>query len=163
MITYLSEEEAVSDGSVVSHLGACGLCSTAIDLAVYMAIPDMTHAGKICASKALISTKWGKKCYEDLGFTPPCATIWNYDGIYDGQNCKWICIKQLFADSNGPPPACELNDCLKCDEDMAGPKFKDFAARTRRRSGITSAIARGCDDFANIKHDACPAPVATFY
>ena len=41
MVTYTSEDEAVEDGSVVSHLGACGLCSTAVDLAVYMSIPDM--------------------------------------------------------------------------------------------------------------------------
>ena len=160
MITYESEGAASADGAFVTHLHACGLCSTAQDLAVYMANPDMTSAGKKCATKALVSKKWGQTCYENLGYTKPCATIWNFDGIYDGQNCKWVCMKNLFADLNGPPPACEMNACLQCDEDMAGPLFKAFAARTRRRSGLTSAIARTCDEFANLKHEACPAVVS---
>ena len=46
--------------------------------------------------------------------------------------------------NNGPPPACALNDCLQCDEDEAGPVFKAVAGRTRRRSGLESAIARPC-------------------
>ena len=156
MVTYMSEEEAAADGAFLTHTGACGLCSTAQDLAVYMANPDMTSAGKKCATKGLISESWGKACYEDLGYTPPCASIWNFDGIYDGQQCKWTCIRHLFSDSNGPPPLCELNDCLQCDEDEAGPLFKDFAARTRRRSGLASAIARGCDEFPQIIHEVCP-------
>jgi hypothetical protein len=160
MITYGSQEEADADGAFLTHTGACGLCSTAQDLAVYMANPDMTSAGKKCATKALINESWGKSCYEALGYTTPCASIWNFDGIYDGQNCKWTCITHLFSDLNGPPPTCELNPCLQCDEDEAGPLFKAFAARTRRRSGLASAIARGCDEFPQIIHEACPAPVS---
>jgi len=154
--TYPSESAALSDSASVTHLGACGLCSTAQDLAAYMANPDMTHAGKICATKGVINEGWGKKCYEDLGFTPPCATIWNYDGVYDSKECGWTCIKNLNSDNNGPPPLCELNECLQCDEDMAGPEFKAFAGRTRRRSGLPSAIARSCEEFPQIIHEACP-------
>ena len=156
MVTYGTWDEATADGAIVSHTGACGLCSTAQDLAVYMAIPDMTSAGKKCATKGLIHESWGKKCYEELGYTTPCASIWNYDGIYDGKKCFGVCIKELFSDLNGPPPMCELNECLKCDEVEAGPLFKAFAGRTRRRSGIASAIARGCDEFAHITHEVCP-------
>ncbi|GMH52229.1 hypothetical protein TrRE_jg6540 [Triparma retinervis] len=158
MESYPSEEAALADGAFVSHLGACGLCSTAQDLAAYMANPDMTSAGKKCAAKGIINEHWGRKCYEDLGFTTPCATIWNYDGVYDGKECAWTCIKNLSADNNGPPPLCELNDCLQCDEDKAGPVFKDFAGRTRRRSGLPSAIARSCSEFPQIIHESCPEP-----
>ncbi|GMH59412.1 hypothetical protein TrLO_g10035 [Triparma laevis f. longispina] len=154
MKTYMSSDEAESDGAYVTHLGACGLCSTAQDLAAYIEQDDMTKEGKKCATKGLIHEHWGKKCYQNLGFTEPCSSIWNYDGIYDGKKCAGICIKNLFADNNGPPPACELNDCLQCDEDEAGPLFKAFAGRTRRRSGLNEEIGRGCDEFAQIDINA---------
>jgi len=156
MKTYSSETKATEDGAYVTHTHACGLCSTAQDLAVYLKIPDMTKAGKKCAEEALISEEWGLSCYKDLGYSDACATIWNYDGMYDSEKCKWTCIKNLFADNNGPPPECALNPCLQCDEDEAGPIFQQFARRTRRRSGITSAIIRGCDEFAQITHVPCP-------
>ena len=35
-----------------------------------------------------------------------------------------------------------LNDCLQCDESVNGSTFKKFAGRTRRNSGIKSAIKR---------------------
>ena len=35
-----------------------------------------------------------------------------------------------------------LNACLQCDECKSGPKFKKIAGRTRRNSGIRSAIER---------------------
>jgi len=40
----------------------------------------------------------------------------------------------------------ERNVCLACDEAHSGPIFKEFAGRTRRRSGLSSAIARPCLD-----------------
>ena len=39
----------------------------------------------------------------------------------------------------------KLNDCLWCDEHTSGPGFKFFAARTRRNSGLDSAIPRPND------------------
>eukprot|EP00929_Paragymnodinium_shiwhaense_P098288 TRINITY_DN59795_c0_g1_i1.p1 TRINITY_DN59795_c0_g1~~TRINITY_DN59795_c0_g1_i1.p1 ORF type:complete len:298 (+),score=39.57 TRINITY_DN59795_c0_g1_i1:59-952(+) len=148
--TYLSAEAAKGDGALVTHTGSCGLCSTAQDLAVYMKIPDMTSAGKKCASKSLFVPSWGKRCYEELGYTEGCASIWQYDGLYDAKHCLGVCLKNIFAHqaNNGPPPSCSLNPCLACDETAAGPLFKRFAGRTRRRSGLTSHIARGCEDFA---------------
>ena len=66
-------------------------------------------------------------------------------------------VGQLRAPNNGPPPACALNDCLQCDEDEAGPVFKAVAGRTRRRSGLESAIARPCSTVAQIVHEVCPS------
>ena len=39
----------------------------------------------------------------------------------------------------------KLNDCLWCDEQLSGPGFKYSAARTRRASGLPSAIPRPND------------------
>jgi hypothetical protein len=121
-----------------------------------MSVPDMTSAGKKCATEGLIKESLGLQCYKNIGFTDPCAMIWNFDGIYDGRVCAEICIPELHAPDNGPPPTCPLNDCLQCDEDKAGPIFKDFAGRTRRRSGIEDDIVRSCDEFAHIINLPCP-------
>jgi hypothetical protein len=43
-------------------------------------------------------------------------------------------------------PDGSLNACLACDEAKSGPTFKAVAGRTRRRSGLSSAIARPCLD-----------------
>ena len=151
MVTYESETTAQADGAFVSHLGACGLCSTAQDLAVYLAHPDMTSAGKKCATKALVSARWGKKCYEALGYTAPCASIWNFDGIFDGQHCAWTCVKALRAANNGPPPACALNACLQCDEDEAGPSSRPSR---RARGGAAAWRRRSCAGARSLRASA---------
>uniref|UniRef100_A0A0G4I1W9 Uncharacterized protein n=1 Tax=Chromera velia CCMP2878 TaxID=1169474 RepID=A0A0G4I1W9_9ALVE len=159
LVSYTSAADAAADGALVTHNGACGLCSTSQDLAAYLAHPDMTSEGKVCASKALFSSAWGKKCYEQLGFSSPCAAIWNLDGTHTGRSCFWTCIRSVAKGepNNGPPPECQLNACLQCDEEAAGPIFQSFAGRTRRRSGLMSAIARGCADFARLHpSDALP-------
>ena len=51
---------------------------------------------------------------------------------------------------------CKLNDCLQCDEDHSGPIFQLIAGRTRRNSGLLSAIARPCKSIANITQESCP-------
>jgi hypothetical protein len=156
MQTFASREvaEQAGPGVVVTHAGACGLCSTAADLAVYL-IEDFTTAGKKCATKGLFNEATGLQCYMDLGLTLDCAKIWNYDGIYDGTVCGSTCAPYITAPNNGPPPACELNPCLECDEEYAGPLFSQFAARTRRRSGLMSEIIRNCSSVAQISHDPC--------
>ena len=94
-----------------------------------------------------------------LGLTESCAKIWNYDGIYDGSNCLAICLVQLFSANNGPTPGCTLNDCLKCDEKRAGPKFSSFGGRTRRSSGLKSEIIRTCSSvYQDAIHNPCLNP-----
>ena len=62
----------------------------------------------------------------------------------------------LTAANNGPAPECELNECLQCDEDNAGPIFTAFGGRTRRRSGLKSEIVRPCDSiYRIISHNPC--------
>lgn len=154
MATYASSSAALADGAILTHAGSCGLCSTTQDLSIYL-IEDFTTAGKKCATKGLFDEAAGLQCYMDIGLTEECAKIWNYDGIYDGKACGVVCVKELDDPNNGPPPACELNDCLQCDEDKAGPIFSSFAGRTRRRSGLLSEIVRPCSSIANITHNPC--------
>ena len=157
MRSFASARAARARGAVVTHEGACGACSTTQDLAAYVAHPDLTSAGKACAAKALLSEAWARACYEALGFSEACAALWVYDGRKDSEACARACVGQLRAPNNGPPPACALNDCLQCDEDEAGPVFKAVAGRTRRRSGLESAIARPCSTVAQIVHEVCPS------
>ena len=153
LVSYASRTDAENAGAVITHEGVCGLCSTTQDLSIYL-IKDFTTAGKTCAEKGLLHEPSGQKCYESLGLTPACAKIWNYDGIFDGHKCMTSCITHLNDPNNGNPPSCALNECLQCDEDKAGPIFSQFAARTRRRSGLVSEIIRPCDTIAmGINHD----------
>jgi hypothetical protein len=154
MKTFETRAAASSAGARITHVGSCGLCSTAQDLSVYLS-EDFTTAGKICATKGLLGGEaLGLQCYQDIGLTLECARIWNYDGIFDGKACGKTCAGDLTAANNGPPPLCPLNPCLECDEQKAGPNFSQFAARTRRRSGLLSEIIRGCSDIATgIVHD----------
>lgn len=157
MITYDSQESAEADGAIITHEGSCGLCSTSQDLAIYLT-EDFASSGKICATKGLFNETAGLECYQEIGLTLECSKIWNYDGIYDGKVCLKPCLEDLSEPNNGPPPECQLNDCLQCDEDLAGPNFTSFAGRTRRRSGLISEIIRPCSSIAKITHDPCFNP-----
>ena len=52
-----------------------------------------------------------------------------------------------------PARPCTLNRCLECDERESGPVFKSWAGRTRRNSGLTSAINRPADSLARLSQD----------
>ena len=45
-----------------------------------------------------------------------------------------------------------LNPCIQCDEDESGPVFKAVAGRTRRNSGLASALCRPCESVASVTH-----------
>ena len=155
MITYPNRQEAIDANAKITHTGSCGLCSTTQDLALYLT-QDFTEAGKICATKGVFNEQAGLDCYIDLGMTPNCAKIWNYDGLYDSQECGKICMGDITSPNNGPTPDCALSDCLQCDEVEAGPVFSAYGGRTRRRSGLLSEIIRDCDSIARIiDHRPC--------
>eukprot|EP01062_Namystynia_karyoxenos_P017121 TRINITY_DN1628_c10_g1_i1.p1 TRINITY_DN1628_c10_g1~~TRINITY_DN1628_c10_g1_i1.p1 ORF type:complete len:286 (+),score=97.89 TRINITY_DN1628_c10_g1_i1:74-859(+) len=153
---FASAAAAAAAGYSVTHNGPCGLCSTMKDLAMYINVEDMTSNGKRCGAESLLSIKLGVKCFEKLGMTPDCALIWAYDAISDALPCGLTCLKDTKQPYNVPPD-CRLNDCLQCDEDKAGPVFKRFAARTRRDSGLISAIQRPCSTVARLVHQPCNA------
>ena len=157
IVSYNSSEEAKAAGGVITHFGKCGTCSTRQDLGVYMKYPDMTSVGKTCGIKTLYSMSSSIKCFEDLGMTAPCARIWADNAQYDSKNCVVLCLAQYFSAYNGAYPKCELNACLACDEKFAGPIFQKVAGRTRRNTGLESAITRPCEFVQQLDHELCPA------
>ena len=157
--SYASFQAAEQAGAFVTHAGACGACSTTQDLAAYLKSPDLTTEGSYCAKQSILDFNRGKSCYMNLGMTDSCANIWVYNSLNTAEKCLPRCATTKTDPNNGPPPECTLNDCLQCDEDVRGPNFKKYAARTRRRSGLLSAIVRPCDALVPISQQACPETV----
>ena len=151
LTTFASSREAMEAGAIPTHSGACGVCSTLGNLAVYAGNGDLTSPVRECG---LVGVRDGEEaniaCLQELGFDLPCAQIWYYNTNYTRQKCGRPCFAALndpyhFADGR-------LNDCLQCDEDNAGPVFKAYAGRTRRNSGLATAICRPCEGLFPANH-----------
>jgi len=159
MASYPSREHALADGATVTHVGACGACSTTQDLAVYLSVPDLVNASKYCIKKSLLNQKETMKCFQGLGFSESCARIWIANGENTAQRCAIPCTAMELQNynNNGAAPECSLNSCLACNAESSGSVFDKFAGRTRRRSGVLSTIARSCEESIIIDHGyACP-------
>lgn len=152
MKTFSSYEAAMSEGAVVTHLGACGVCSNANDLAVLM---DDKLNGKAEECRAFNwSRKRARECFENIGFTEDCAWLWATDSMYTSYKCFLPCKHSRWLPGNDLE-TCELNECNKCVEEKSGPVFELFAGRTRLNSGIISSttIKRKCAVLADVGHD----------
>lgn len=146
-----SADAAAAVGGFVTHGGACGLCSSLEDLAVYAGNGDLTAPVRQCG---LVGAVGGFEatvdCLRALGFTPPCAQIWAYNTRHTQQECFDVCIALLDDPYHEPDGA--LNACLQCDEDRSGPVFKAVAGRTRRNSGLATALCRPCETVWRVEH-----------
>ena len=122
--------------AVVTHRGACGLCSTLHDLAAYAQTADLTEPVRQCGLDGIRDgAEANIACLEALGFTRPCAQIWYYNTL----NTRTACLEPCFAALRDPYhlPDGSLNECLACDESESGATFKAFAGRTRRNRGLS--------------------------
>ena len=150
--TFESNIAADAAGGIVTHGGACGLCSSFEDLAAYVETPDQTSPVRQCTVENLLGT------VDDLdaciraavGFTPPCSRIWAYNALNDSLECQSICLANMSSPYNEEDGS--LNPCLQCDEDYSGPVFKAVAGRTRRNSGLAAAICRPCETIWRVDH-----------
>ncbi|MXZ54720.1 MAG: hypothetical protein F4227_04770 [Gammaproteobacteria bacterium] len=96
----------------------------------------------------------------DVGFDEPCAETWTYNILHTTDHCKSICIKHYGfwnvlrgkMDLSHTDEQGNLNPCLQCDENTSGPGFKYVAGRTRRNSGIISAIHRQPEEISFVDH-----------
>ena len=138
---FSSKHVAELAGFVVTHQGKCGACSNLKDLAVYLE-KNLTDPVRKCAMEATLSKRWAHNCLRKIGFTETCSDIWLFNSINTRKHCFWVCIKAWITGEPNNKPDGSLNDCLQCDEDKSGPVFKYFSGRTRRNSGINSAIKR---------------------
>jgi hypothetical protein len=149
--TFPTQEAAEGAGAMVTHFGACGLCSTLADLAVYMRTPDLTAPVQKCGTDHLNGPPEAHiQCLRDLGFTEACADIWYYNTRHTLDACARPCFLAVgepyhFADGG-------LNDCLRCDEDESGAVFKAVAGRTRRNTGLPSSMCRPCSEVKPLVH-----------
>jgi hypothetical protein len=133
------------------------VCSTLQDLAVYLGTPNLGDPVRECALIGFGGDPEGTlACILDLGFTEPCAQIWAFNSANTRRACLEPCLAAL--DEPGQSPDGSLNACLACDEEQSGPVFKAVAGRTRRNSGIPSAICRDPGEVARIRHDEYPWP-----
>jgi hypothetical protein len=147
-----ADPAALAAGEAVTHGGACGLCSSLADLAVYAGIPDLTQPVRDCGLLgALSGPDATEACLLDLGFTAPCARIWTFNTEHTREVCLDVCLSALDEPYNLPDGS--LNDCLQCDEDQSGPVFKAVAGRTRRNSGLATALCRPCETVWRVDHD----------
>lgn len=149
-----SIEAAKAAGGFVTHGGACGACSSLADLEVYARLPDQTDPIRTCASSNLGGpVEDVDACIQDaVGFTPPCSRAWAYNVLNDGEHCRDICLISMIEAEPYNLEDGSINGCLQCDEDVSGPVFKATAGRTRRNSGLASAICRPCETVWRIDH-----------
>ena len=144
-------------GFILTHYQACGTCSTLQDLAVYGSL-DLTIMAKTCSKRLGFNNK--KSCMQEIGFTEACAESWAYNADKTTQSCLVLCVQEYGliplltgTESSDNTNNGELNQCLQCDEMMAGPGFQYAAGRTRRNSGIESEIERPDEQVYEVRHD----------
>jgi len=150
--TFSSEDEAKAAGARVTHSDGCGACSTLADLIVYGREPDLGRKVQDCGVKTLTAgLEANITCLSELGFTPACARIWAYNTRFTRTKCFATCFALLDAPYHQADGG--LNACLDCDERESGPIFKAVAGRTRRNTGIPSAICRPCSEVGRFTHE----------
>ncbi|NIM64095.1 MAG: hypothetical protein GTO30_21335 [Acidobacteria bacterium] len=155
--SFDSEQAVREAGGWITHTGACGVCSSLADLAVYMRESDLATPVRRCALKNFFgSMESHLACLEAIGFQRPCAQIWYYNTRHTRQECSRPCLAGLGATYHDDDGA--LNECIRCDEDRSGPVFKAVSGRTRRNSGLPSALCRPCDTVSRIVHRYPPTP-----
>lgn len=162
VLTYDSEEEAVADSAVVTHTGACGVCSSAQDLWIRIRdLGDLQSNSVVCATTYTLSSASDRfdtlvQCFANMGFTTPCATLWAHLSAVTTAQCATLCIPDGngYTKLNEDPPTCELAPCLDCSKEFQAD-FDAIAGRTLYNSGITERIVRPCDVFSRIEHDPC--------
>lgn len=149
--TFSDVAAVTAAGGVLTHHGACGVCSTLDDLALYAEAPDLGAPVRQCGIDTFSQGfEANVRCLQALGFTRPCAQIWAWNTAHTRAKCLEPCVlegdKPYHLSDGG------LNACLACDERESGPVFKAVAGRTRRNTGLATAICRPCEETAPVAH-----------
>lgn len=152
LASFKDEESAEANDYIVTHKTSCGTCSTLKDLSVYLKYRNLTAPVSNCGLKYRMKSRI-MTCLEDLGFTHECAETWYYNVKNTRKECFWVCMKSRLSHESHTKEDGSLNDCLACDEEKSGPIFKKTSGRTRRNSGIISAIDRPEDEIYPLVHD----------
>jgi hypothetical protein len=156
--TFSSAADANEAGAIVTHGGVCGVCSSLENLAVHMEHPDLTAPVRACGMAGLRSGEEANiACLRQLGFDQPCAQAW----YYNTRHTRAVCLAPCLASMNQPYHLAngQLNECLQCDEDNSGDVFKAVAGRTRRNSGLASAMCRPFNEVLPLAHPYASAAI----
>ncbi|MXW82120.1 MAG: hypothetical protein F4246_11730 [Rhodothermaceae bacterium] len=157
--TFPDPNSAVKNNFIITHRHHCGTCSSLHDLAIYLEKPDLVAPAKKCAKKLKVDDI--KACLmEDVGLGEDCSETWTYNVLHTRRHCTTACVGyyglwNVLTNNMSKPPTNEhgnLNPCLACDEYTSGPGFQYAAGRTRRASGLVSAIPRPEADIYKIDH-----------
>ena len=112
----LQTSDAAAPTGTVTHAGACGLCSSLVDLAVYLRHADLTDPVRACGLKGLTDGEQANlDCLAELGFSEPCAQIWYWNTVNTRSRCAGECFAALDAPYHEPDGS--LNTCLACDNE----------------------------------------------
>lgn len=145
MVTYASRNKAIQEEAFITHTGACGYCSSAQDLGVYLNDQiDLYDFSFKCYLQWATSNSADEKrndrliqCMQQSGMTANCALAWVINVYFTSLpnppfafSCLNACLPLL---TNPMPPNneenCALNDCLQCDENVSGPVFVEYLVR----------------------------------
>lgn len=149
--TFATEAEATAAGAKVTHLDPCGACSPLADLAVFAREADLGRKVQDCGVKTVTSgLEANVTCLTDLGFTAACARVWAYNTRFTRGRCFGTCFPLLEAPYHLADGG--VNACLECDERESGAIFKAVAGRTRRNTGVPSAVCRPCAEVRRVTH-----------
>ena len=157
--TFPDRERALREGYHITHRYHCGTCSSLRDLAVYLVKPDLMSPARTCGRK--LTAGGIKACLmQEIGLEERCAETWTYNVLHTRRRCAGTCIEHyglwnVLTNNMGDAHADKrgnLNPCLACDEYISGPGFQYAAGRTRRNSGLTSAIHRPPSEIFPVDH-----------
>eukprot|EP00188_Purpureofilum_apyrenoidigerum_P006414 Plantae.Rhodophyta-Purpureofilum_apyrenoidigerum.ctg9975.p1 GENE.Plantae.Rhodophyta-Purpureofilum_apyrenoidigerum.ctg9975~~Plantae.Rhodophyta-Purpureofilum_apyrenoidigerum.ctg9975.p1 ORF type:complete len:224 (+),score=26.83 Plantae.Rhodophyta-Purpureofilum_apyrenoidigerum.ctg9975:202-873(+) len=154
---YASVDEARRNDTAVLHVDGCGACSNVHDVGIYENTKlTLTTSTALCGALYLFTGDSAAEICMDkaVGFTETCKQCWMENLRCTTTSCGGLCLKHvvtsLFTGTNISRPNLDgsLNACLDCDERLCGPRFKNCAGATRRRSGIESDILRHDSEIA---------------
>ncbi len=148
--TFASDTAAIAAGAYITHWDGCGVCSTLVNLVVYMRNPDLTDPVRQCGIDNMFNKNGNIECLQGLGFELPCAQIWYYNTQHTQSKCFSTCMAAVNDPYHNPDGT--LNDCLLCDEVNSGPVFKAVAGRNRRNTGLPSSMCRPCAEVQPVFH-----------
>ena len=159
--TFNNKEEALKAGYIVTHQNHCGACSALFDLGILLEKRNMVEDGRRCAKR--LSLKGSKKCHvKKIELTEYCSEAWAYNATATRNRCMKTCIKEYglinmilgkFPDVYTNPDG-SLKPCILCDELKSGPGYAYATGRTRRSSGIISAIDRAEEELYHLDYRA---------
>jgi hypothetical protein len=156
---FPSTNDAMMSNAAILHEGACGVCSTAQDFGARIKNVGVMEIESIkCGTSYTFSRDFAAltSCYQNLGFTDSCSTLWAHFVATNGSNCAFQCLPDGSGETklNGPAPACEPSECLACQKNFRAD-FDKIAGIEFPKAGITERIASPCSSFARVIHDPC--------